>query len=651
MPDFLKEILPLFVPLISIISISTFLAIILKTKINWTFLPTIVLIIVTLFLSGLTNFRGSLLLGYYIILAFSLISLFFSARMYFVDKLRFKRISFSPGIVLFLLFFSFALFLNFERMFSEWDEFSFWGSVVKGMYSLDSLATHNDSTLLIESYVPGIALIQYFFTRPFQTFVEYPSYIALNMLFFSSLIIFVNKINLRNFLLISLGLILPMFGYVNFYSSLYVDTLIGVFLGLTILTSYKYSKPPDLIINIILLSSFGLALSLTKDMGLIFSLLALGIVSIDFLMFRKKEIKNFLLVDKLILKRIKRIIFLLSPFLLTVLFQILWRTHLKSVGIYSTLGTARSSLISILKTRALLPFQVDIIKNFIFALKNQIIYPLNLNFIQIIVYYLVVFSLLILTSTSTYKKDKIRLFTTLLLLVGGNIVYLGILLYSYIFIFGQYEGLKLASYNRYMLSYIIGLLLSIMVFFVVKKKNQKKPPKKNLLKELLIIINVTTLFLLFNFLITNIKPFLSIKILHARTSVNESIEIRKPFEEIKDWSKYITNQKEKTYFISQGDQGFNKLVLMHNTYPSNTEWIGDYSVSTTQYFPENMWTMIISPEDWEDYVLKNYDYLYLFNYDDNFVQLYGNFFEEIKQYQLYKVTELGDSLKLVPLNK
>jgi hypothetical protein len=125
--------------------------------------------------------------------------------------------------------------------------------------------------------------------------------------------------------------------------------------------------------------------------------------------------------------------------------------------------------------------------------------------------------------------------------------------------------------------------------------------------------------------------------------------MRKPFEEIKEWSEY---KNEKIYIISQGDQGLNKLILMHNIYPSNIEWIRDYSVSTTPYYStEDPWTMIISPEDWETYVIKNYDFLYLFNYDDNFTKLYGHYFDNLTQYQLYKVDSTNGNLKLISIER
>ena len=200
MLNLLRDIYPLLVPLFCIISISTFLALILKTKITKTFFLALSLIILTLFFSGILGFRGSLFFGYCIILIFSLFSIIFSIKKLVHERNKIKEISLWFGISIFLMFILFALFLNYNRMFSEWDEFSYWGSVVKGMFSIDSLATHKDSTLLIESYIPGMPLLQYFFTRSFKQFVEFPSFIALNTFFFSLIITFIEKINLKNFL-------------------------------------------------------------------------------------------------------------------------------------------------------------------------------------------------------------------------------------------------------------------------------------------------------------------------------------------------------------------------------------------------------------------------------------------------------------------
>lgn len=649
MLNLLRDIYPLLVPLFCIVSISTFLALILKTKITKTFFLAISLIVLILFFSGVLGFRGSLFFGYCIILMFSVFSIIFSIRKLVNERDKIKEISLWFGISIFLMFILFALFLNYNRMFSEWDEFSYWGSVVKGMFSIDSLATHKDSTLLIESYIPGMPLLQYFFTRSFKQFVEFPSFIALNTFFFSLIITFIEKINLKNFLFLVAALTIPMFGSVNFFSSLYVDTLLGVLLGCNILVYYYYNHRNNLKMNIITLTAISSMLTLTKDMGLIFAIITISIIFTDALIFNRKFLKSFL-KNKNTPRKFLNLMFLLSPLLVTVLIQIIWRIHLHMIGITSTLQVAGNSFFSILKDRGLEPFQVDIIHNFLSSLKNQAIYPLNLTFAQIIIFYVCIVLVLILTSLYIKKRDKIRLALTFFLILIGNAIYLGILLYSYLFIFGQYEGLRLASYNRYMLSYIIGLLFSILIFLLFEGKPQKIPQKTNLIKELCLIINVLIWFVFFNYLINNIKPFIKLNILSARDSVQSSIEMRKPFEKIKEWSEY---KNEKIYIISQGDQGLNKLILMHNIYPSNIEWIRDYSVSTTPYYPEldDPWTMIISPEDWGTYVIKNYDLLYLFNYDDNFTKLYGHYFDNLTQYQLYRVDATNGSLKLISIEK
>ncbi len=135
--EIIQEMFFLLVPIFSIVSISTALAILLKRLLAETLLPTIAFVILLLFLFGLLNFKGCLLIGYIIIILLSLASVIFSIKTFLNDKKTIRNISFITGLLLIFLFLGISLFINYQRKYIEWDEFSYWGSNVKSLYTFD----------------------------------------------------------------------------------------------------------------------------------------------------------------------------------------------------------------------------------------------------------------------------------------------------------------------------------------------------------------------------------------------------------------------------------------------------------------------------------------------------------------------------------
>lgn len=649
----MTHILPFLVPIIIIFSISTFLAIILNRRVTETIVLSITLIIVILFLFGLLNFKGSLLVGYFLLICFAIYSLIFSIRAFIKDKEKIKKISLISSLVIFLGFFMISFFINYKRMFTQWDEFSFWGASVKMIYSFDVFATFKESTLYIKSYIPGTSLLGYFFTRPFKEFIEFPSYIASNILFFSIVIIFFKKIDVKNFLLVSSYLALPLLFDIQFYSNLYVDQILGIMFSSIILIYYYYDRDEDSLIKFLSVLSVVLLISLTKHMGFLFALIALLIIGVDIVFFKKDWLKTFLQKEQNKIKKSLKILLLFTPLICIIVFQLLWKVHLSFIRINSISDSVGGLFSSLFSGGELLPYQKNIIQAFLCFLKEVSLLPGKVTFDIFFKIFIVVIVTLLITSEGLTKKTQKRLLLTYIGILLGNLFYLAVLLLSYIFIFNEYEGTLLNSSDRYISSYIVGVFFSLLLFLIVKKENNKLDKTgTSIKKEIYKIINMVTIFLIFCYVVHGVNITGISYIMNSRKAVDNSIELRAPFEKINDWSEYIKEKGARIYIISQGDQGLDKLILMHTIAPSTTEWIADFSVSATLNQLEYPWIKIITAEDWSDYVLTNYDFIYIFKYDESFVESYGQFFDEVRQYWLYRVSiDEEGGLSLTSLDK
>lgn len=657
--NYLYNLIQLAIPAFIFISIAIFYALSFRKKIVETYFLSAVTIIVVLFLTGLLNFKGSLLVGYSLLFAFSLFSFAYLIKRYLQERDILNRICLIQGFGLFSFFLLFSLFLNFNRMFILWDEFSHWGSILKNMYILDALGTFNETSgHVVKTYLEGSSLFQYFWMRPFRVYTEYPAYIATNLLYFSIISPFIKKYNLKNIVYIILALLIPLLGEGYFYSSLYVDTIIGLLLGAGFVYYHYYKYESSRFGILMVLASITL-LSLIKDVGFVYSIVLAIIIFFDFILFKKRYLKRIFSKSFSFIKKLKYTLLILVPLFIPFVITLVWKSNINATlsGAEDTVVTkgiqlVLSNLIQLINGD-LPPHQLNILLTFHNALLHK----------PIVFYYFSYADLIVLLVTITFafalffkKKNftPLRLIVNFFLLIFGSLSSIFVILITYLFIFSEYEALNLASFGRYILSYIIGIFFAFLLFLLLKpKKSSSVKIQRPFVKETINILKHLFLFMAFFLLLFTTSRSIKENIIFARDSVHSSITTREYYGRIINWSKYIPEDKEgKLYVIAQADKGLIKLITIYNLIPTDMKWITDYSVSTEHYYPEYPWTKIISPEDWEIYIMRNYEFVYIFKHDENFINLYGQFFDEVRDDSLYKVTtDDNGNMKLLSIQK
>ena len=119
---------------------------------------------------------------------------------------------------------------------------------------------------------------------------------------------------------------------------------------------------------------------------------------------------------------------------------------------------------------------------------------------------------------------------------------------------------------------------------------------------------------------------------------------------IHEWEQHLDGKRIN--LISQGDDGLDFNRINYELYPNNRVF-GHYSVALTPYFTESEdpWTFIATPDAWEEYILnQKFDLVYIFNYDEKFIETYGKFFPNgVTNNMLYCVKTENRQLLLVPI--
>ncbi|MCM1232132.1 MAG: hypothetical protein NC123_06385 [Butyrivibrio sp.] len=159
-----------------IISVSGMAALFFKRRIEETIAVVIFSVITILYFGGMLS--GSLLTGVYLCGIIGIGSVLYVGRKVVKDRRNVLKLCVTPGLAIFALLFIWIVWLNANRVFSSWDEFSHWGLAVKNMDYFDYFSNHPYSTDTFSGYPPATSLWQYFFVKLGGDFSESNVYCA-----------------------------------------------------------------------------------------------------------------------------------------------------------------------------------------------------------------------------------------------------------------------------------------------------------------------------------------------------------------------------------------------------------------------------------------------------------------------------------------
>lgn len=528
--------------------------------------------------------------------------------------IRFISKFITPGLCLFIIFILLNILVNKGRCLYENDDFSHWGRATLNMYKWNKFGNSvRPITLFYPGYPPGASLWGYFFESLKSTFSESYLFAAQNILSFSFMIIVYKKINWKNWkkaiFLMFVLILFPLVFYTDFWSSIYVDGLLGIWL-FYILYNY-FSENENTVFKVFKICLSLGTFPLLKATGTGLAFLAILIIAVH--MFGSVKSKN----------ECKKKLCIILAYVMSVLIgKESWILYLKLVGVtrVSSKSTVElRNIIGLLKGNAE-PYQYEIIHNFL----NRFFRMGGFGSGKFTAFDWIL--IIIILSITMYffriwnRKEVFYFGTCFILCIG---IYAASLLMLYCFSFGEYEGIRLASYNRYMGSILLGII-GFIVYTLVSEAHG------------------TTEKVLITAVISIMIPFGSIEnyTVNLNEYKQERISERSPFENIKGFADFMDWKKDKVYFVYQGSNGYENAIGSYNAIPvvCGMEW--GWSLGPALY-EGDIWTVDYSLDEWEDKLLKGeYTYVYIAHKDEQFIKIYSDIFEnskEIEDRALYKV--------------
>lgn len=564
------------------------------------------LLISLLYLFGLTDILRP---GAYFI--FSLGLIFFIIRLFFFrkDSMAAAKELFAPGFVLFLLFAA-AFWIKFRgAAYYNWDEFSHWGSVTLEIISRNGLIPP-ESALPLKEYPPAAALFHYYITL-FTGYSEGNTYFAQALLLLAPAAALFQGTDWNKKLTIILRLtavylLFLIFGFK--FQSLYIDQVLGIFFGMALASYFLSESRSDK--TVLRLIPVVFVLPLLKTVGLLFGIITAAVVladrsrhSINYLKtntrangrhgFTGKNIKYILLSAGILL------LFCLAP----VTADRSWNNRIEKLGINRVLN-ADFSFAGIRKS-----FSPDsaterdrtTISNFKRAFVKKGVGKIGIPPLIWVILFTMLFAGIFRAENRPPERFRVAL-SYVGMLAGFGIFSFGLLL-LYLHCYGGYEGPRLASFGRYMSTFLFGWSFVALGFLARRAGKRGKHPIPS----------------------AALIAVLAAGIAAAAIPARGMSPLRRSIREKAAYINEHVGPDKRVYIIWQNTRGFQYWVFRYELAPrhvNNGAWtIGD------PYYEEDVWTAGYSVQDWAE-KLRDYDFVVIGGADDKFWERFGSLFRD-----------------------
>ncbi len=554
---------------------------------------------------------------------------------------------FSPGFFIFLIFFILSSVCTSKLVASSWDEFSHWVDSVKAMTDIDDFITNPLSFSAFQSYPPIMALFQYFFQvlhqilHPGSIFQENLVFFAYQIFALSLFFPFFKHFSFRKPFQIFLSSILclvPTLFYYDFFNTAYIDPFVGLIAGIAF-ARILLEKNKDIFYHVFVCFAVPVCI-LAKDVGLFFALFVCLAYASDLFLStipssKKRYPKLFLTAG--------------IPFVLAFLAKFSWNSEIIRNNVEESFSapfkiSSYFSAFFLHNDTTYWQTVVDNFKNAFFENRFPIgNTELSISYfnLTIILGALLLFIYSLITQLPHFLNRKKSTATILVLLFIQLIIYDFSLGATYISKFSEYEAVKLASYERYLnIAYLSAFTVVILVIFYYLTQKVFK--------------NAYALQIAFATALICIAPMHNVFDFLEQDCVRDAIEIRVPYENLKEQISQNCTGNSKIAFISQANAGFDFWVSKFNARPNELVRLSGWSSWSLgpAFFEGDIWSEDLSLEEFQkDVSEQDIEFLAIYQTNSYFNETYAPLFEnpnDIAGNTLFRYNKEKELFELCP---
>ena len=484
----------LFIPYMCVLLLAGTFAILFDQRIGKTIPFSLITSGLILYISQMMF--GRFRIGYIVLLIIS--TMFFPVILFGKHRIREKLLT--PGLVSYLIIVAVFFILDSGRTFHAWDELSHWGKMVKEMLRMGTWYSVPNSRLLVHrEYPPFMSLIEMMFCRLGGGYSESKVYMALhtfelalvspyivdsaNTDFFDITdkkeriakgiknILFIVMINIISITIMEIMTMSSLF------STIYKDVVLALIFSyaMNLIGEYLSAKRK---FDLVALAFACSALVLTKQMGMTFILIiwiyyfSSTAVSMKNEMIKENDNSRAMLLKKVVLPTV---ILISAP----IIALKSWTTYTEQLGLSGQFALTKikiEDIVALFNDSYIETIQRQTFNRFIHAIFEKNI----LNTHYAVTYFgalvLIILSIWLLSSKKFRIIDAEKAIIFAFSFTCGWVGYAFTMCILYLFCFSEGEMQGLASYERYMSSFILGIVFVIftMVYKTLAAKENIK---------------------------------------------------------------------------------------------------------------------------------------------------------------------------------
>jgi hypothetical protein len=597
-----------------------------KRSVCETLIPAVICPVFLLYLFGLLNFKGCLIVGMVSISILAIILITFTFKKHGFRSLI-KKTELFTGTVVFAILVVAVFVMNFNQRLHIWDEFNHWGMRLKHIFTYNALQIYTEPGAWTLNpmcfYPPGTALLCYLFS--YTGFSEWKALFSQQLFLLLLLAPFLKDIFKKEKLVLSIvffSMLVLFFGAADAYATLYVDSLLGILFGFALVYYVLFARNND---------SFGLfitvcmvaMLTLTKDVGFLLSMGLCIVMLFDGIVFTRKSDAS------LYISTARRL-----PALLVTLFSFMsWTIYLKVIEESLLKEVKLGGFFTLLSGNMLEDWQRVVRWNMVFKILPS--RPIGGIFYGMSYMYVVFLFLVFGIIYSIVNGFKRNISWVTIITIGAGF-YAFFLIYVFCFVSSPFEGSSYNSYERYCLSYLLSIPV-IICTLIYRMQNKRK--------------NVKTLSV---FVILACFVFIcSLSIVPYNASfpfiTNRELFGPNPYEVVQKFIPALSDG-ELFQIMTPGDQGWQWQQVRYQLIAPNINTLnwteGRFSVGEKPYFSEDPWTLIVNSEEWGDWLISNgFKKMLLWYPTPEFIKSYSTMFTRgIKPFTLYRIVQNNNSV-------
>lgn len=606
-------------------------ALLLRRRLEEALPLSVVLIVGVQYAFGLFGWLSA---GFYAALALSVLALVLVAVRLLRGGLGdLRRFLLTPGAVVMLAAFVWALLSFRAHMLYEPDEFSHWGTVLRNMMHFDAIpAGVKEANITYTDYPPATTLFAYFWTRLSGGFNEGDPQRAMNIMILAFLLPAMRAQRWKRWgsaLCMACALfVLPTLFNSGAYYTIYADVVLGcVFFH----ALYAWFFTPRDRGGVLLTGGSLFLLPLIKEAGWGLCLIALAVMAADLAGERRRAGP-----------RHGRAFGALAAAAMAG--GLSWKAFLAvhQTRRVWTLSAGFTEILDVLLGRAP-SHRMRTVEIFFLSLTDAELFGQGgVLRLSLLLWLLLLGVLAALALSRAGEPNRTRWRRMALWLLAGLGAYLLSLLYTFLFLFKNYEGESLFSFARYLSSYLIALaglslaLASETLGPVLRRSGQSV--------ELLALAAVM--------LVANPGTLLERAVI-TREWDEAVYESRMSAAAPPEAAQMLDAQTDRVYLVSQNDEGHRYFLRAFEWAPLRLQaradgwWLmpSEQAVEQTGDWYARTFSTVKTPQEWADELIEGgYTHVYLDRIDPAFAAAYAGLFqspEEIEADTLFEVA-VGD---------